>query len=64
MTVKEMNRWKAHGKLWYKQKYIKEFWKTNPTDEQERLRSIISQMALYIGFISGILLGFCFGVMN
>lgn len=64
MTVKEMNRWKSTGKLWYKNRSIIAFWKTNPTDEQELLRSKISQLALYLGFITGLLIGYCFGVLN
>lgn len=64
MTVEEMNKWKSHGKLWYKHKNIVAFWKTNPTDEQERLRGKIATLALYVGLLTGFVVGFCLGVLQ
>jgi len=62
MTVNEYNKWKAGGKV-FKFRDIIRFWKTNPSDEQESLRSSISQVAMLVGASWGLVVGFLLGVI-
>lgn len=64
MTVKEMKSWKETGKPKYKYKEIYKFWKTDPTDEQEQLRSRISRTALLIGMVYGLVIGLLVGALS
>lgn len=57
MTIKSLNKWKETGKT-YKIKLIEEFYKTNPTDKQEELRSRITTLAYYTGCLFGFAFGF------
>jgi hypothetical protein len=58
MTVVEYSRWKEGKKiniLNKKHPKVIDFWKTNPTEQQEEYRSIVVRDALFCGIISGTL---------
>lgn len=57
MTVEEYKEWQK-GKKVNKFKTVIDFWKTSPTDEQERLRSKITMFCYYAGLALGTSLGF------
>jgi len=61
MSVREYKKYKDTSVVpWYKAKDVKDFWKTGPTMEQERIRSHqIYKIVLTFGFIS-----FCFFVLG
>jgi hypothetical protein len=62
MTIRSLNQWKTTGKT-HKIKLIKEFYKTNPTDKQEELRSKITIYAYYLGTFFGMIFGFCIALL-
>ena len=57
MTVEEYRNYKKAGGYEFKAKEVKDFWKTNPTEEQEKLRSKLTKKAMYLGMIPGIIIG-------
>lgn len=63
MTVKEYHAYRFGKKsLWYKAPYIKKFWDTNPSDEQEEIASKMRLAVFYISVISGGVFGFLIGL--
>ena len=57
MTIESYKKWKAGEKV-FKAKIVKEFYKTNPSDEQLRLWTKMLGKALRMGIIVGSLCGF------
>ena len=65
MTVEEYKRWQAGEKpnLFGKLGLIIKFWKTEPTYEQEDIRSKLMMYEFSLGIILGITAGFFFGII-
>jgi hypothetical protein len=63
MTVKEYHAYRFGKGLRYpKGPYIKKFWDTNPSDEQEEIASKMRLSIAYISLISGGIFGFFIGL--
>jgi len=62
MTEDSYMKWKD-GKKVLKAKDVIRFYETNPTIEQERLRSKIVMKALIFSVLDGIMMGVCIGAL-
>lgn len=64
MTVKEYKEYKETGVVpWFKAEIVKRFWETNPTFEQENIRSELAVTCALLGVLIGILFGFGMGLI-